>query len=416
MMKTPEAVNAFLEKNESVYRPAADKFLGELKAFAKQEDGLDDIKPCDMLYYWRKLQEKTFNIDMEELRPYFDLEKVLDGMRHHAEKLFGIKMTETKDKYPVYHPDVKVYEITDAKTGKMVGLFYGDYYARAGAKRNGAWENDLRNGGLENGEMKFAIVANTCNFDKPTKDQPTLLSVDEVRTVFHEFGHALHNLGFGLAPADGKGLYPSLNGTNVKWDFVELPSQLMENWAKEKETLDTFAHHYKTGAPLPPEMIQKIQDMDNFGAAYSGLRQTFLAMLDMKWHSTDPSAIKSVEDLEDGIVAAHWLFPRTAGLTSTSFGHIFTGADDYAAGYNSYKVAEVLEADVFEEFKKNGLYDKATADRLRETIYSRGGTVDPMELFKQMMGRDPDQSALFRREGLLPPAHQSAKKPKPPTP
>ncbi|MCE9507628.1 MAG: M3 family metallopeptidase [Alphaproteobacteria bacterium] len=407
MAKTPEAVMEFLEKNAKAYRPAAEKFLQQIKDFALQTDGLADLKPWDMALYWRKLQEKTFALDMEELRPYFDLEKVLEGVRIHAEKLFNINLTETSGKYPVYHPDVKVYEVHDKKTGEMIGLFYADYYARPGAKRNGAWESTLRTRGIDGEENKFAFVTNTCNFDKPTKDQPTLLSLDEVRTVFHEFGHGLHDL---LA----QGNYRSQNGTNVKWDFVELPSQLQENWAKEKEVLDTFAVHYKTGQKLSPELIQKINDMDNFGAGYLGLRQTFMALLDMKWHATDPSKIKSVEELEDGVIAEIWLFPREAGTTSTSFGHIFAGG--YAAGYYSYKWAEVLDADVFEEFRSKGLYDRGTAERLRDTIYSRGGTMDPMELYVAMMGREPDPAALFRREGLLPDKKKDNKAPKPPRP
>lgn len=392
MAKSPEAVIEFLEKNAAVYRPEAEKFIQQLKDYALKTDGLTELKPWDVPFYWRKLQEETFKLDLEELRPYFDLEKVLDGVRIHAEKLFNIELTETKGKYPVYHPDVKVYEVHDKKTGDIIGLFYGDFYARAGAKNNGAWMDTLRNRGLEDGENKFAFVLNTCNFDKPTKDQPTLLSLDEVRTVFHEFGHGLHAL---LA----KGDYPSLTGTSVKWDFVELPSQFQENYVKEKEVLDTFAVHYKTGQKLSPELIRKISDMETFGAGYGGLRQTYQALLDMRWHTTDPATIKSVEDLEDGVIAEIWLFKRELGLISTSFGHLFAGG--YSAGYYSYKWAEVLEADIFEEFKKNGLYDRKTADRLRDTVYSKGGAVDPMQLFIDMMGREPDLDALFRREGLL---------------
>ena len=400
MAKTPQTVMDFLNKNASVYRPAAEKFVKDLQDFALKTDGLAELKPWDVALYSRKLKEETFKLSLEELRPYFDLEKVLDGVRTHAEKLFNITLTETKDQYPVYHPDVKVYEVHDKKSGEIIGLFYADYYARAGAKRNGAWENSLRTRGLESkdGENLFAFVANTCNFDKPAKGQPTLLSLDDVRTVFHEFGHGLHDL---LA----KGQYQQLNGTNVKWDFVELPSQLQENWVKQKEVLDTFAVHYKTGQPLPAELIQKINDMETFGAAYGGLRQTFQALLDMKWHMTDPATIKSVEELEDGVLAQSWLFPRDgAGPMSVKFGHLFSGGNDdgYSSGYYSYKWAEVLDADVFEEFRKKGLYDKATAERLRDTVYSKGGTIDPMELYIEMMGREPDPDAMFRREGLLP--------------
>lgn len=393
MAKTPEAVKDFLAKNEKVYRPAAEEYLQKVKDYAQKADGIADLKPWDMAYYGRRLKEEEFQLSMESLRPYFDLEKVLEGMRKHAEKLFNIDMTEVKGKYPVYHEDVKVYEVTDKKTGEMIGLFYGDYYARPGAKSGGAWMNTFRNRGIEDGENQFAIVTNVCNFQKPTKEHPTLLSIDEVRTVFHEFGHGLHAL---LARGD----YASLTGTNVKWDFVELPSQLQENWAKKKEVLDTFARHHKTGELLPEDLIKKIDDMENFDAGYMGLRQTFLGKLDMAWHGGDPSSIKSVEELEDKLIAETWLFPRAAGPMSTSFGHIFSGG--YSAGYYSYKWAEVLEADMFEEFEQKGLYDRATGDRLRDTIYAQGGTRDPMEIFKDAKGREPDPNALFRREGLLP--------------
>lgn len=401
MAKTPEAVNEFLSKNEKVYRPAAEDYLQKVKDYAQKTDGITDFKPWDMAYYGRRLKEEEFNLSMESLRPYFDLEKVLDGMRKHAEKLFNIDMTEVKGKYPVYHEDVKVYEVTDKKTGEMIGLFYGDYYARPGEKSGGAWMNTFRNRGIEEGENRFAIVTNVCNFQKPTKDHPTLLSIDEVRTVFHEFGHGLHAL---LARGD----YPSLTGTNVKWDFVELPSQLQENWAKKKEVLDTFARHHKTGELLAEDLIKKIDAMENFDAGYVGLRQTFLGKLDMAWHGGDPSKIKSVEDLEDKLIAETWLFPRSAGPMSTSFGHIFSGG--YSAGYYSYKWAEVLEADMFEEFEKKGLYDRETGDRLRDTIYAQGGTRDPMDIFKDAKGREPDPNALFRREGLLPQNDNAAPK------
>ncbi len=394
MAKTPETVLDFLRKNEMIYKPAAEAYLQKVKDYAQKTDGLTDLQPWDFSFYSRRLKEETFSLNLEDMRPYFDLEKVLDGLRIHAEKLFDIKMTETKGVYPVNHPDVKVYEVHDNKTGEIVGLFYADYYARSGEKRGGAWMNTLRNRGLEDGENKFPFVLNVCNFAKPTQGKPTLLSIDEVRTVFHEFGHGLHALM-------AKGDYASLTGTNVKWDFVELPSQLQENWAKEKEVLDTFARHHKTGATLPAEMIRKMNEMENFDAGYAGLRQTFMALLDMEWHTQDPAMIKSVEALEDKIIAETWLFPRVAGPVSTNFGHIFAGG--YSAGYYSYKWAEVLEADVYEVFTTKGLYERSNAERLCETIYAKGGTEDPAELFRQMRGRDPDPEALFRREGLLPP-------------
>ena len=392
MAKTPQTVMDLLETNLAVYKPAAEKFLQQVKGYAQKTDGVTDLQPWDFSYYSRKLKEETFKVDVEELRPYFDLEKVLEGMRIHAEKLFNITLTETKGKYPVYDPDVKVYEVKDNKTGKIIGLHYADYFARSGEKRSGAWMDSFRDRGLENGENKFAITQNICNFTKPSKGQPTLISLDEVRTTFHEFGHALHAL---LA----EGNYTSLTGTNVKWDFVETPSQLLENWAKEKEVLDTFAVHYKTGERLPADLIKKINDMDNFDAAYVGLRQTFLGMLDMKWHTTDPATIKSIEDLEDGVGARANLFPRVGAPRSLNFGHLFAGG--YAAGYYSYKWAERLEADIFSEFEKKGLYDRETADRLR-IFYSGGSTKEEEQQFRDMMGRDPDPNALFRREGLLP--------------
>ncbi|MEZ0262264.1 MAG: M3 family metallopeptidase [Alphaproteobacteria bacterium] len=403
MAKTSAAVLEFLDKNEAVYRPAAEKYLQKVKDYAQKLDKLPELKPWDFLYYSRLLKEETFTLNLEELRPYFDLEKVMDGILTHAKKLFGIDMVVTKGKYPVYHEDVKVYEVKDTKSGEMIGLFYADFYARPGAKNNGAWMSTFRNRGIsgESGRNEFSIVTNTCNFAKPTAEHPTLLSIDEVRTVFHEFGHALHAL---LA----KGDYSSITGTNVKWDFVELPSQLQENWAKEKEVLDTFARHNKTGEALPADVIQKINEMENFDAGYAGLRQTFFGRLDMVWHTTDPKDIRSVESLEDSVIATTWVFKREGGAQSTSFGHLFGGG--YAAGYYSYKWAEALEADVFSEFTGKGLYHADAAQRLRDTIYAQGGTDDPMNIFVKMMGRKPDPSALFRREGLLEEAARASRK------
>lgn len=402
MAKTSAAVLEFLDKNEAVYRPAADKYLQKVKDYAQKTDNLAELKPWDFLYYSRRLKEETFTLNLEELRPYFDLVKVMEGILTHAKKLFNIDMVKTTGKYPVYHADVDVYEVKDKKSGEMIGLFYADFYARPGAKNNGAWMSTFRNRGIsgESGRNEFAIVTNTCNFAKPTAEFPTLLSIDEVRTVFHEFGHALHAL---LA----KGDYSSITGTNVKWDFVELPSQLQENWAKEKEVLDTFARHNKTGEALPTDVIQKINDMENFDAGYAGLRQTFFGRLDMVWHTTDPKDIRSVEQLEDSVIATTWVFKREGGTQSTSFGHLFGGG--YAAGYYSYKWAEALEADVFSEFAGKGLYHPEAAQRLRDTIYAQGGTDDPMNIFVKMMGRKPDPAALFRREGLLAEAEAARK-------
>ena len=398
MAKTPQAVMDLLETNLRVYKPAAEKFLQQVKDYARKSDGIVAFQPWDYAYYSRKLKEETFKVDVEELRPYFDLEKVLEGMYTHAEKLFNITLTEVRGKYPVYDPDMKVYEVKDNKTGEIIGLHYTDYFARSGEKRSGAWMSAFRERGLENGENKFAITYNICNYTKPSKGKPTLLSLDEVRTTFHEFGHALHAL---LA----LGNYHSLTGTNVKWDFVETPSQLQENWIRQKEVLDTFAVHYQSGERLSADLIKKINDMENFDAAYAGLRQTFFGLLDMKWHTTDPATIKSVEELEDSVGAQATLFPRIGAPRSLNFGHLFAGG--YAAGYYGYKWSEILEADIFSAFEKNGLYDRTTADRLR-IFYSNGGTKEEAQQFREMMGREPDPNALFRREGLLPPMNQEA--------
>ena len=405
MAKTPQTAIDLLETNLATYKPAAEKFIQQLKDYARKTDGLTDFQAWDYAFYARKLKEETFKVDVEQVRPYFDLEKVLEGMRIHAEKLFNITLTEVKGKYPVYDADVKVYEVMDKKTGEIIGLHYADYYARPGEKRSGAWMSNFRERGLEDGENKFAITTNTCNYSKPSKGRPTLLSLDEVKTTFPECGHALHAL---LA----RGNYTSLTGTNVKWDFVETPSQLQENWVVQKEVLDTFAVHYETGETLPADLIKKIKNMENFDAAYVGLRQTFLGLLDMKWHTTDPATIKNVEDLEDGINARAGVFPRTGAPRSLNFGHLFAGG--YAAGYYSYKWAEVLEADIFAEFEKKGLYHRETAERLRETVYLNDGTREEEQQFRDMMGRAPDPNALFRREGLPPP--DSGKNPKPTAP
>jgi len=385
-------VQTFLEKNLAVYKPAAEKELAALRAYAQECDGLDEIKPWDVAYYARKLKEKTFNFEVETLRPYFNLEKVLCGLFEHTERLFGITITpETTGKYPVYHPDVKTYQVFDKKTGDILGLFYGDYYARAGAKRGGAWMNELRSHAVRDGKIEIPIVFNNCNFAKPTPEEPTFLSLADVETLFHEFGHGLHAL---LSIAT----YASLAGPNVKWDFVELPSQVQENWVSEKEVLDTFARHHETGEPISASIVQTIQDMRNFDVGWAGLRQTFFGLLDMAYYAQDSAQIESPEQVEQAVAMRAVLVKREAGLMSTVFSHIFAGG--YGAGYYSYKWAEVLDADVFSVFKSKGLYDPETASRLR-TLYAKGGMAEPMDLFVEMMGRKPDPSALFRREGLL---------------
>lgn len=395
MAKTPEAVLQFLEKTEKTYRPAAEAQLQQIKELALKTDGIADFQPWDFGYYNRKLQEQTFQLNVEDLRSYFSLETVLKGLHEHVEKLFNVTVTEEKTgKYPVYHPDVRVYEIADKETGEKIGVMYGDFYARPGEKNGGAWMEVFRDKGLDS-TNNLPIVINCLNLAKPTADTPSLLDLDEVRTIFHEFGHGLHGL---LA----QGKYASQNGTNVKWDFIELPSQLQENWVLQPEVMKTFAKHWQTGEVLPDDLMQKAIKLETFNAGYNGMRMNMLSQLDMAWYMTDPASIRSPADLEAKVFEKHGLFSNTGTLKSTSFDHIFAGGADYAAGYYSYKWAEVLEADIFETFREGGLYDKAASTRLRNTIYSKGATVEPDQLFRDMKGHDPDPDALFRREGLLP--------------
>ncbi len=291
----------------------------------------------------------------------------------------------------LYHPDVKVYEVRDAKTNEYVALFYADFFPRE-TKKSGAWATTLREQGLYKGEVRRPHVAIVCNFSKPTPTKPSLLTFDEVSTLFHEFGHALHMM---LSQCR----YRSLAGANVFWDFVELPSQIMENWIDYKESLDIFAHHFETGAPLPQELIQKIHDSSLFQIGYFSLRQLSFGFLDMAWHNTDPAKIGSLHDFELAATAKTRLLPRIEGTSvSTHFSHIFAGG--YSAGYYSYKWAEVLDADAFEYFKEQGLFNAEVGSKFKDCILSKGGTEHPMVLYKKFRGREPDTTALLRREGL----------------
>lgn len=390
MAKKPEEVISFLTKLMKAYKPAAERELAELKEFAAAQGFNEELMPWDVGYYSEKLKQKLFDFSSEELRPYFKLEKVLDGVFEHFSKLFALKFTATKN-IPTWHKDVTAYEVHNDKTGAFVGVLYADFYPRTG-KKPGAWKTSYRDQGLHGGDMKHPLVAIVCNFTKPTKDTPSLISFDEVTTLFHEMGHATHALLSDVT-------YASHAGTSVLWDFVELPSQAQENWAYKKETLDMFAEHYQTGEKIPVELIQKVNNAKNFMVGFGGLRQVSFGLMDMKWHSTDPSTIKDVAEFEDEATKGTRLFPRLAGPMSTSFGHIFAGG--YAAGYYSYKWAEVLDADTFELFEEKGLYDQATALSYIEEILSRGGSEPPELLYRRFRGRDADPDALLRREGLL---------------
>lgn len=392
MAESPEKVFEFLNKILERVKPAAEKDMVELKNFALESESLADLKPWDVAYFSEKLKEKKFAFNNEDLRPYFSLAKVIDGTFKHAEKLFSVKFLERSD-LPVYHPDVQAFEVQDAKTGKTLGLFYADFFPRE-SKRAGAWMTLFRDQGLSRGELKNPQVSIVCNFTRPTHGTPALLNLQEVLTLFHEFGHALHGL---LSQCR----YKSLSGPQVFWDFVELPSQIMENWAYEKECLDLFAFHHQTGEPIPQDLLDKLERSLNFQNGLSGLRQIQFSLLDMKWHTIDPKMISDVTSFEDQAIANLRSLPKIDSTNSScAFSHIFAGG--YSAGYYSYKWAEVLDADAFELFKQKGIYNEEVAQSFKQNILSLGGSDHPMTLYKKFRGREPDPEALFRRDGLIP--------------
>ncbi len=390
MATTPKTVMGFLEKLKAAYKPAAIKDLEKLTAFAKEEHGEDDLKPWDIGYYSEKLKQKLFSFTSEDFRPYYQLDKVLDGCFNHFSKLFGLKFIPN-DEYQVWHKDVKAFDVFDEYNDSFIGTLYSDFHPRTG-KNQGAWMTSYRDQGLFRGKIERPVIAIVCNFTKPTADKPSLITHGEVTTLFHEMGHAVHGLLSDVT-------YRSLSGTSVLWDFVELPSQLQENWCYEKETLDSFAEHFETGEKIPEELVEKLRSAMHFMVGWGGLRQIGLGTLDMAWHTCDPDKITDIGKFEDEATADTALFPRLAGPSSTSFGHIFAGG--YSAGYYSYKWAEVLDADIFELFLEKGLYDRKTAQSYRENILSKGGSEKPDILYKRFRGRDADADALLRREGLL---------------
>lgn len=391
MAQNPKTVNEFLNKLLQASREAGKRDLSEVASYAQKIDGLTDLMPWDFSYYSEKLKEDKYAFNEEDLRPYFKLENVVEGVFEHAKRLYGLTFKENKE-IPVYHPEVKAYEIHEEASGKYMGLFYTDYFPRE-TKKGGAWMTQFRGQGLIDGELKRPHVSIVCNFTKPTPTKPSLLSYDEVRTLFHEFGHALHGM---LSECT----YQSLSGPNVYWDFVELPSQIMENWVGEKEGLDIFARHYQTNEPMPADLIEKLKASQKFQAGYNSCRQVQFAKMDMAWHTTSTAQISNVEAFEDQATAETRLFPKIDGVNSScSFSHIFAGG--YSAGYYSYKWAEVLDADAFEYFKEKGLFDLEVAKKFRDNILSRGGTEHPMELYKRFRGREPDPNALLRRDGLI---------------
>ena len=391
MAETPEKVLSFSNDLLAKAKPAAQREFTNLENYAKKLDGIDQLQKWDGAYYSEKLKKELFSLDQELLKPYFKLENVIDGAFEIAGKLFDLQFEEI-DSIDKYHDDVKTYSVTN-KNGKFISYFYADFHPRKG-KRNGAWMTSYKSQQIKNGINERPQVSIVCNFTKPTETKPSLLTFNEVTTLFHEFGHALHGM---LANTT----YNSLSGTSVSWDFVELPSQVLENWCYEKEALELFAKHYETGEIIPMEYVQKIKESASFHEGMQTLRQLSFGLLDMKWHGNDsPQKITSVKEFENDAFAETKLYPDVAeNCMSTAFSHIFQGG--YSAGYYSYKWAEVLDADAFEYFLEEGIFNKEVADKFKDNVLSKGGTEKPMKLYKRFRGKEPKPDALLKRAGLI---------------
>lgn len=388
MAQTPEQVQQFLKKLKEKARPAALREFEELTAFAKATDGLNQLEKWDGAYYTEKLKQQRFKLDDEILKPYFQLEKVMQGAFTIAEKLFGITFEEVFD-IDTYHADVQTFEVRDYEN-KLVAVFYTDFFPRKG-KRNGAWMTSFKPQYIKDGVNERPHVSIVCNFTPPTPTKPSLLTFNEVTTLFHEFGHALHGM---LANTT----YPSLSGTSVYWDFVELPSQIMENWCYEPEALALFAKHYQTGEIIPQALVDKIKESANFMEGMATLRQLSFGLLDMAYHAQVVD-IQDIKSFEKQAMEEASLYPDvTENCMSTSFSHIFQGG--YSSGYYSYKWAEVLDADAFAYFQENGIFNRDVAQKFKEFILSKGGTELPMELYKKFRGQEPNVEALLIRAGL----------------
>jgi peptidyl-dipeptidase Dcp len=389
MAKDAKTVNSFLEELTNASYPVALKELDEVQEFTKTLGFNEQIQAWDWSYYAEKLRKEKYDFDEELTRPYFKLENVIDGVFELTTRLWGLTY-KPNDNIALYHPDVKTYEVYDSDN-RFLGVLYLDFFPREG-KSAGAWMTAFREQYVRDGKDYRPHVSLVCNFTKPTENSPSLLTFNEFVTYLHEFGHGLHGLLSDIA-------YPDLSGTSVYRDFVELPSQILENWAIEKEFLDLFARHYETGEAMPVEMVEKIIMVRNFHAAYATVRQLGFGLNDMAWHSiTEPVTMKA-EDFEKRSMEPVRVFPNVEGtLMSASFSHIFAGG--YSAGYYSYKWAEVLDADAFKAFKEQGVFDKITAQAFREHILSKGGSEHPMELYVRFRGKEPSIDALLERSGL----------------
>ena len=383
MAENPTKVKSFLEELLEKAKPAAIREFETLTEFAKDLDGIDQLEKWDGAYYSEKLKQQLFQLDDEKLKPYFKLKNVLDGAFAIAERLFGLTFVEQFD-IDKYHEDVRTFEVKDI-SGKLVAIFYTDFFPRKG-KRNGAWMTSYKSQYVLAEVNERPHVSIVCNFTKPTATKPSLLTFNEVTTLFHEFGHALHGM---LANT----IYPNLSGTSVYWDFVE-------NWCYEPEALALFAKHYQTGEIIPSEYVTKIKESASFQEGMATMRQISFGLLDMGWHGADPSGIKDLKAFEISQFSETQLYPDVAeNAMSTAFSHIFQGG--YSSGYYSYKWAEVLDADAFAYFQAHGIFNQEIATKFKDTILSQGGTDHPMTLYKNFRGQEPKPDALLKRAGLL---------------
>ena len=391
MAKSKDTVNGFIMELLEPSMEFARKDVADVLAYAKK-NGFEgsQLESWDFSYWSEKYQQAEYSLSAEELKPYFQLESCIDAVFGLATRLYGISFTEL-DNVPVYHEDVKVYEVKDAD-GSHLALFYADFFPRA-SKRGGAWMTEFRGQSIKDGVERRPFISTVMNFTKPTADAPALITHDELTTFLHEFGHALHGIF-------AEGRYGSLTGTSVSRDFVELPSQIMENWAFEPEYLNSFAKHYQTGEPIPAELIEKIVAAKNYLAGYAQVRQLHFGYLDMAWHTLTELPAEGTIEFEQKVLSKYPVLPAVEGAAfSTSFSHIFSGG--YSAGYYSYKWAEVLEADAFSLFKEKGIFNTEVSGSFRENILSKGGTEEASVLYRNFRGHDPEPQALMEKLGLV---------------
>ena len=389
MLKTPSQVNGFLEDLLQASLPKARKEVKAIQDYAAAHGFKGELQSWDFSYWSEKLKNERYTISDAELKPYFRLDDCIDAVFGLAGKLYGLSFEERSD-IPVYHPDVKVYDVKNEQ-GRHMALFYVDFFPRA-SKRNGAWMTEFRGQSIVDGTEYRPFVSLVTNFSKPTAGEPSLITPDELETLLHEFGHSLHGM---LA----EGRYESLCGTNVARDFVELPSQIMENWAYEPEFLQGFAKHYKTGETIPAELIEKISASRNYNAAYLQVRQLNFGILDMAWHDQKTMSEEPTVEFEKRVLSRMAVLPDVPGTAiSTSITHLFSGG--YAAGYYSYKWSEVLEADAFSLFKEKGIFSREVAESFRANILSKGGSEDEAVMYRNFRGHDPEVGALLRKLGI----------------